>query len=540
MSKCWERHTCSHFRSHADWLVPNVPGRYCLNSAYYDFGAGKEGVRVVAGLQTKLSMFRRLYSGMPTKTKSPGDPSTGFAGFVQGVHKASDWISKAIETEKECRHMLDDVILSEPGPDVVRALDAVSDRLCQTIDAAEFCRNVHSDEEWRNYANQACAHLGGFVHELNTHYGLYTALDRALQTMGTDSSGANFSPECKLVGEMLRRDFQRFGVHLEGEKKERMTELIGEIQLVGHAYMQNAVDPQKIGSLVIEPPLAEACANVLNSGVRAIFKKSSIDGGSLVAKGDPQTCNGLLWHCDVEEIRKEAFRVHQQYPKENAALLHNLIQNRSEIASIMGYDSYSAYQLDGFSLSNTPHSVLEFLKSTQRILAPAVERDAVRLGQAKDKWNINCLNYSERQDIDSSPCEPWDRDWALAKLVPDSISARLNTLGTIFTVPGFLIGINALLQEVMGIKITYHSDLGPEETWADKVMKVHVEDIASGEFLGTVYLDLFRRPHKFGGAALFTLRCGRKIDEETYQVGFSWICYCLSVIFSQTNCLLST
>lgn len=37
--------------------------------------------------------------------------------------------------------------------------------------------------------------------------------------------------------------------------------------------------------------------------------------------------------------------------------------------------------------------------------------------------------------------------------------------------------------------------------------------------LGTVYLDLVRRPHKFPSAAHFTLRCSRRLADGSYQVG---------------------
>lgn len=36
--------------------------------------------------------------------------------------------------------------------------------------------------------------------------------------------------------------------------------------------------------------------------------------------------------------------------------------------------------------------------------------------------------------------------------------------------------------------------------------------------LGVVYLDLYRRPHKFPGSAHFTLRCGRRASDGSYQV----------------------
>ena len=34
-------------------------------------------------------------------------------------------------------------------------------QICQSYDTAEFCRNVHSCEDWQAAARQACITLGG-------------------------------------------------------------------------------------------------------------------------------------------------------------------------------------------------------------------------------------------------------------------------------------------------------------------------------------------------------------------------------------------
>jgi intermediate peptidase len=48
--------------------------------------------------------------------------------------------------------------------------------MCQVCDAAEACRNVHSDPVWRRAAGVACADLGAYLAEVNQHYGMYAKL----------------------------------------------------------------------------------------------------------------------------------------------------------------------------------------------------------------------------------------------------------------------------------------------------------------------------------------------------------------------------
>lgn len=129
-------------------------------------------------------------------------------------------------------------------------------QVCRVLDAAEFCRNVHADANWRAAGQDACVQLGAYIHDLNTHYGLYTSLVRALerhdrsvaaaasaaasrgqqqQELGMPSTqtavaaaAANdgFCEETVHVGRMLQRDFERNGVHLAGEARDRMQALV--------------------------------------------------------------------------------------------------------------------------------------------------------------------------------------------------------------------------------------------------------------------------------------------------------------------------
>ena len=119
--------------------------------------------------------------------------------------------------------------------------------------------------------------MGGYVQQLNTHYGIYSALARALEQQeaaaaaaaagaaagaaaAAAGAGGGFSAEALLVGRMLRRDFERYGVHLSGERRDRMTELVQRGQVLGMRFTQGVVDPGQLGSLELHGQLAGAPA----------------------------------------------------------------------------------------------------------------------------------------------------------------------------------------------------------------------------------------------------------------------------------------
>lgn len=71
---------------------------------------------------------------------------------------------------------------------------------------------------------QVCMEMGAYVQQLNVHFGLYSALARALREQQAAAAAAagpaaaaaaaaaqGWTPEAVLVGRMLQRDFERCG-----------------------------------------------------------------------------------------------------------------------------------------------------------------------------------------------------------------------------------------------------------------------------------------------------------------------------------------
>jgi hypothetical protein len=48
---------------------------------------------------------------------------------------------------------------------------------------------------------------------------------------------------------MLRRDFERYGVHLSGSQRDRMTALVHAANQLGTRFTQNVLDPSQLGQL---------------------------------------------------------------------------------------------------------------------------------------------------------------------------------------------------------------------------------------------------------------------------------------------------
>ena len=69
-----------------------------------------------------------------------------------------------------------------------------------------------------------------------------------------------------------------------------------------------------------------------------------------------------------------------------------------------------------------------------------------------------------------------------------------------------------------------HDSLCCSESWAPGVQKLAAYS-QDGTFLGTVFLDLYKRTAKYTGAAQFTISCGKQLRNGTYRRPVVALCF---------------
>src|SRR5690606_23414902 len=75
-------------------------------------------------------------------------------------------------------------------------------------------------------------------------------------------------------------------------------------------------------------------------------------------------------------------------------------------------------------------------------------------------------------------------------------------------------GMFDVYQRLVGVRFVPVED---PRAWHPDVSLHRVEDADSGQHIGHFYMDLHPRPDKYGHAAAFTLRSGRRLPDGSYQ-----------------------
>lgn len=162
---------------------------------------------------------------------------TGLYGFhhLKTPKGFQRFVDDAIERSQE----LVNYIAGMPSsPEIIRAMDEISDTVCSVIDSAELCRHTHPDREFVDEASKASLRVNEFLHYLNTNHSIYKAVNKA------EKDSNSLTHEAQRAARFLRMDLEKGGIHLCSEKLDRANELSIDIIQLCREYNENIItDP---------------------------------------------------------------------------------------------------------------------------------------------------------------------------------------------------------------------------------------------------------------------------------------------------------
>lgn len=146
-------------------------------------------------------------------------------------------------------------------------------------------------------------------------------------------------------------------------------------------------------------------------------------------------------------------------------------------------------------------SVKGFLRSLASHHRPLVEIELKKLFDLKQR---------DRPSGQLPEILAWDRDYyvnqyTMQNLVPAAPVYPFFSVGTVIQ------GLSRLFHHIYGMSLRA-DDIRPGEGWDSCVRKLAVVDESEG-VVGWIYMDLFTREGKPGGAAHYTVRCSRRITD---------------------------
>jgi thimet oligopeptidase len=301
-----------------------------------------------------------------------------------------------------------------------------------------------------------------------------------------------------LVDDMIQ-DFKQSGVNLEESQLAQFKKLTKEIGELTSNYSNNMNASQDV--LILD----EEGAAGLPENFKTTYKtvESTYEIPIINATRGPVTRNA-----EKEETRKAYyFKFYNRASDTNLDILDDLVQKRYELAKIMGYESYAAYNLTQ-KMAKEPETVWDFIN------------DLIDRSKEKAKSDIETLKSMKQNDPkneQTTSLQPWDISFYNNQILKTKYQVDHEKIREYLPMVKCLEGVFTIYQELLGLEFRKVEN---PSLWHEEI---EMYDVYEGENLkGRFYLDLFPRPNKESWFYAVGLTPG-KATEQGYEVPVSML-----------------
>ncbi|HEY5623142.1 MAG TPA: M3 family metallopeptidase [Gammaproteobacteria bacterium] len=291
--------------------------------------------------------------------------------------------------------------------------------------------------------------------------------------------------ERRLISNALR-DFRLAGVALDDESRRRFAEMARKLAGLQATFEQNLMDATD--EFQHHETDSEALAGLpsdLLERARRAAREKQLEGWLLAL--DPPTFVAVQTHAESEALRRQFYaawvtRASDQGPNagqwDNRALIAEILELRHEASKLLGFDNYAELSL-ATKMAGTPAKVLEFLENLAVKSKPVAQRELEELTE-----------FAGRE------LKPWDLAFYAERLKRARFGLADDELRPYFPLPRVLDGMFRVVETLFDVRLEERYDVA---TWHPDVRFFDVESV-DGDAIGGVFVDLYARPNKRGGA----------------------------------------
>jgi oligopeptidase A len=413
---------------------------------------------------------------LPSPPQAPGfralDPARVADGLERRLSHARATVERALSSD----------------PDrLIATLELIGEDLARRFAPLRHLNGVAASAAVRAAYERALAAFTDYETWLGQHQGLY----RTFREIAAES-GFDMRPQA--VQALVRHALTNFhlsGADLPEAGREEVRGLIAELSVLGNRFEAQLLDATDTWRLPVTDAgelggMPEAAVALLAERAR----ENKVSGWLVTL--DPAIVNTILTHADNRGLRRRVYEAWISRASDvdtaggnhdNAPVIEAILAVRRRLAQKLGHTNYADYALVK-RMVRSPDEVAEFLRDLA-----ARARDAARAEFAE------LTAFATDKGLEGG-IEPWDIAYYTEKLRDARFGFDAERLRRYLPVDHVLAGLRKLLRQLYGLRFrtvktvpVWHPDVSVWEFAG-----------ADGTRIGRLYLDLYARPAKRGGA----------------------------------------
>ncbi|MCC5016360.1 M3 family metallopeptidase [Legionella sp. 31fI33] len=312
----------------------------------------------------------------------------------------------------------------------------------------------------------------------------------------------------KIVEDTLR-DFELAGVALSAEKKQRFEAIQTRLSELSNQFENNVLDATQAFSLHIsdEKRVAGLPEHALHTAAELAAEKGL--SGWMFNLEFPCYI-AIITHADDRALREtfyEAYatRASEQGPQagkfDNSHVMNEILALRHEKAQLLGFANYAELSL-ATKMAESPKQVIDFLT------------DLSIRAHHQAETELQALQAFAQKHHGLTKLEPWDITYISEKKRQAQYAISQEELRPYFSLAKVMEGLFTIINKLYGMKL---EEVKGVDIWHHDVKCYRVSD-EKGLVRGYIYVDLFARQHKRGGAWMDSCQSRRKLADDSIQL----------------------
>lgn len=403
------------------------------------------------------------------------------------------------------------LIAEQPRPDwdsLGAPMERLADRLNRFWSPVSHLNGVLNNETLRQSYNQCVPLLSAYYTEI----GQNQALQQAYRRLSEDAGFAALDAGRRKAVSNTLRDFHLAGVDLAPEHKARYKAIASRLAELGSRFSDNVLDATQAWSHLVTDP--QALAGLPESALTAAREAAGARGqdGWLLTLDFPSYF-AVMTYADDRALRREVYEAYNTRASEvgpyagrwdNSEVMTEILALRQEKATLLGFANYAEYSL-ATKMARRPDEVLGFLKELALRSKPVAERDFAELSA-----------FAEAQG--QSELAAWDVSYYAEKLRQHKYAVSQEALRPYFPVDKVIAGLFEIVGRLFGVRFVEDS----------AVARYHPEVrfyrlYRQGQPIAALYMDLFAREQKRGGAWMADYAVRYRVDAGQVQMPVAFI-----------------
>ena len=389
----------------------------------------------------------------------------------------------------------------------VEKLTDITERVGRIWSVVSHLNSVVDTPELRAVYNELMPEITIFFTEIGQDIELYNRFKIIKNSAEFDTLSP--AQQTKLNHDL--RDFVLSGAELPPEQQAELAQLQTEGAQLGAKFAQNIQDATDAFGIYFDD--AAPLAGIPEDSI-AMFAAAAQSEGKTGYKIGLQIPHYLavIQYADNRELREQIYRAYVTRASElsddgkfdNTANIDRTLENALKTAKLLGFKNYAELSL-ATKMADTPEQVLNFLHDLARRAKPFAEKDFAE------------IKAFARASLNIEDPQSWDLSYAAEKLRQAKYAFSETEVKKYFPISKVLAGLFAQIKKLYGIELVEKT----VPVWHKDVRYFELKQ--DGQTIGGVYMDLYAREGKRGGAWMDGYKSRRRFADGTLQLPTAYL-----------------